>query len=400
MSIPKYKLTRFLVWPLIISMTWAAACSPQVGEPTDESSSAAGQEPSSAITETSTAEQTAISSMSTTEVTTSDNRELKRFNATFLQLFDTLTQVIGFAETEDEFRAEVALLKEDLTDYHELYDIFTTYEGVTNLKNVNDQAGQGPVKVDERIIDLLEYSIDLYEETDGRVNIAFGSVLALWHQAREVASYNPADAFLPDREALEEAAEHTSIEDVVIDRQNLTVELKDPEMSLDVGAIAKGYATEQIARLAEARGVKYMLISVGGNVRAIGGRGNDKEAWRVSIRNPFEEQQEEKPNLTILDIKQASLVTSGVYERYYTIDGERYHHIIDPTTLQPESHYMSVSIVTPDSGYADALSTAIFNMSLEEGQNLIEGMADTEAIWVLLDGTEIVSSGFRDLESD
>ena len=143
-----------------------------------------------------------------------------------------------------------------------------------------------------------------------------------------------------------------------------------------------------------------MLISVGGNVRAIGGRGSLSEPWRVSIRNPNEAEQEDKPNLTILNLTQASLVTSGVYERYYMIDGERYHHIIDPVSLVPENHYLSVSIVTPDSGLADAITTALFNWTVEEGLAFIETMDDTEAIWVLNDGTEITSPGFRALEAN
>lgn len=389
---------KFILWSLMVSLL-AGACSPQT-----ESPSGSESEPSISLTTASASETVTAnepsSEMTTEPVTESSEPALTRYNATFLQLFDTLTQVIGFAETEEAFRADVAELRADLTEYHELYDIFTSYDGVTNLKTVNEMAGQGPVAVDERIIDLLEYSIELYGETDGRVNVALGSVLVLWHAAREHASHFPEEAYIPSREELEDASRHTSIEDIVIDRENMTVELLDPAMSLDVGAIAKGYATEQAALLAEERGVEYMLISVGGNVRAIGGRGNETDAWRVSIRNPFEEQQQEQPNLTIIDLKQASLVTSGVYERYYMVDGERYHHIVDPETLQPENRYMSVSVVTPDSGFADALSTAIFNMSLEEGQAFIEGIPDTEALWVLPDGTEAASSGFRDLQSD
>ena len=90
-----------------------------------------------------------------------------------------------------------------------------------------------------------------------------------------------------------------------------------------------------------------------------------------------------------------SLVTSGVYERYYTVDGKRYHHIIDPETLMPSELFQSVSIVCKDSGMADALSTSIFNMTLEEGKNLIESLEDTEAFWILNDGTYEYSSGFE-----
>ena len=381
-----YKI-RGLAWGLSLALGLTAACGPQA----------------SGHTESTTTPTHSTTSQTTEPITTlpaTEDQELQRYNASFLQLFDTLTQVIGYAEDEDSFRQQVADLKQDLQEYHELYDIFQEYEGVTNFKTINDHAGQGPLEVDERIIDLLELSLEMYDATDGMFNIAIGSVLELWHDAREHAGYNPEDAYVPDLEALQAANKHTSIDDLIIDREALTVELLDPEMSLDVGAIAKGYAVEQAALLAEARGVEHMLISVGGNVRAIGGRGSLSEPWRVSFRNPNEAEQEDKPNLTILNLTQASLVTSGVYERYYMIDGERYHHIIDPVSLVPENHYLSVSIVTPDSGLADAITTALFNWTVEEGLAFIETMDDTEAIWVLNDGPEITSPGFRALEAN
>ncbi len=320
---------------------------------------------------------------------------VKRYQAEFLSLFDTVTTVVGFAPDKRAFTALVEEVRDKLREYNDLYDIYHEYDGLNNLKTVNDNAGIRPVRVDARILDLLEFAREAYEATGGAVNIAMGAVLSIWHEYRENGIDNPAEAALPPMEALKRASRHTDMADVVLDRQASTVYLKDPDMRLDVGAVAKGYAVEQTALYFEGRGVKNLLLSVGGNIRAIGGKitASGQEApWAVGIRNPNKESAED---LTTVAVWGGSLVTSGGYERYYTVDGRRYHHIIDPQTLMPNECYQSISILCRDSGLADALSTAVFNMPLEAGKAYIESLPDTEALWVLADGTVTATSGFE-----
>lgn len=318
--------------------------------------------------------------------------ENKRYEAEFLMLFDTVTQIIGYAESEEAFSEQIDLIYDNLKQFHQLYDIYNDYEGINNLKTINDQAGIAPVKVDRRIIDLLLFAKEAYELTGGKVNAAFGSVLRIWHDHREAGIENPERATLPELDQLKAASGHTDINRVMIDEANSTVYLPDPEMRLDVGAIAKGYATEQVAVIAEKNGFASGLISVGGNIRAIGVRG-DGELWKVGIQNPYDSDGEDITNVNLSDV---SLVTSGVYERYYTVNGKRYHHIIDPVTLYPAAYFLSISILCPDSGLADALSTAVFNLPYEQGLALVESLPDTEALWVFPDKSVKSSSGFED----
>ncbi|HYE68795.1 MAG TPA: FAD:protein FMN transferase [Anaerovoracaceae bacterium] len=322
--------------------------------------------------------------------------EKKRYEAEFLLLFDTVTQVIGYTDSEEEFNDQVNLIYDNLEVYHQLYDIYNNYDGINNVKTINDQAGIAPVKVDKRIIDLLLFSKEAYEMTDGKVNAAYGAVLKIWHEHRDAGIEDPEKATLPDMDQLRKASEHTDISKVIIDEENTTVFLTDPEMRLDVGAIAKGYATEQVSRIAEKNGFTNALISVGGNVRAIGRRG-DGTSWKVGIQNPYEQNGEDISKVNLTD---GSLVTSGVYERYYSVNGKNYHHIIDPKTLYPAEYFLSVSILCPDSGMADALSTSVFNMPYEQGLELIESLPDTAAAWVLPDKQVKYSSRFADFVSD
>ena len=132
-----------------------------------------------------------------------DQPEQKQYNATFLDIIDTVTTVVGRAESEEAFAEKAKQVHDDLLEYHQLFDIYHEYDGITNLKTVNDKAGTEPVKVDGRIIDLLSDCKQYYELTGGRVNAAMGSVLMLWHNARNDGIDDPANAKLPDASALE-----------------------------------------------------------------------------------------------------------------------------------------------------------------------------------------------------
>ncbi len=321
-----------------------------------------------------------------------------RYEATFLELFDTVTTIVGYASDKDEFTNYSQMIYDYLEEYNQKFDIYNNYEGINNIKTINDYAGVEPVEVDQDIIDLLLFSKEMYEKTDGKVNIAFGSVLSLWHDHRTEGLDDPENASVPNMEELQELARHTNIDDVIIDETAGTVYLADPEMRLDVGAIAKGYSVEKVTQKMEEAGFLHGMISVGGNVRTIGTKYDESGSelpWGVGIQNPDLTSLE--TSLCTLSLSDLSLVTSGVYERYYVVDGERYHHIINPDTLMPAAYFVSVSIICEDSGLADGLSTAVFNMPFDQGSALIESLDEVEALWVYEDGTQVESSGFSSL---
>lgn len=319
-----------------------------------------------------------------------------RYQAEFLGLFDTVTIIVGYAESKEEFTALAGRIKEKLTAYHRLFDIYNRYEGLNNIKTINDHAGIAPVKVDQELLSMLLFAKEQYYRTDGKVNIALGPVLRIWHDYREKGITDPESAEVPPRNLLEEAARHTDIEGMIINQAASTVYLADPGMRLDVGAIAKGYAVERVAQDLEEEGVSSLLLSVGGNIRAIGGKPgpNGIEPWQIGIKNPDKESP--ATELCNVLIKGYAVVSSGSYERYYTVDGIRYHHIIDPSTLMPAAYFTSVTVICRDSGLADALSTALFNMPLEIGKELVEGIDGVEALWVTGSGAVVSSAGFKD----
>lgn len=319
-----------------------------------------------------------------------------KFSVQSFEYFDTVTTVIGFENDKADFDNVSSEIMNELAVYHRLYDIYREYDGVTNLCTVNSLSNgvHRILTVDSRITDLLLYSKEVYTLTSGRVNVAMGSVLSLWHNCRTEAVRSPDSAKIPSPDALSEASEHTDINNLVIDKDNNTVFISDPVMTLDVGAVAKGYALERVANLFEERGVRGYVINVGGNVCAVGER-PDGEKWSIGIEDP---KKDSDGYLSQVKLDGASIATSGSYQRYYEVDGKRYHHIIDPFTLMPSESFVSVSVVTESAALADVLSTALFCMDYESGSELIESIPQAEAIWAFSDGKIKTTAGFTDHE--
>ena len=335
----------------------------------------------------------------------------QKYSAEFYDTFDTVVSITAYCKDDAEFKALSSEIHSLLQYFHRLYDIYNEYDGMVNARTLNENAGRGEVEATPELLEILEFSKEMHKKTDGCVNIAMGSVLKLWHEAREASLADPQNAYIPSDAELAEAAKHCNIDDLVIKRYSAdgtnagaaasgnteklyagTVRFADPEMTIDLGAVAKGFAVEKIAQNLEAEGKTSILISAGGNVRTIGTKpGNEK--WSVAVQNPVEGSSESYAD--ILKLENSSLVTSGVNQRYYEYNGAHYHHIIDCDTLHPENRYLSVSILTRDSALADALSTAVFNMEPEEGVAFVNSLEGVEALWILPDGTSRFSDGYE-----
>ena len=318
--------------------------------------------------------------------TTAAEKEVTVFEASVLTLFDTVTFIKGTAESKEAFEEKTTLIHDELQRYHQFFDIYNDYEGLNNIKTINDQAGVSPVTVDPEIIALLQDCVRYYEQTGGKTNVAMGSVLRLWHDARNDGIHDPENAALPEMERLEEAAQYTDISGLVIDEANSTVYLSNPNLRLDVGAVAKGWSVQRVAEKLPSG----FLISVGGNVCATGPKFEDTP-WVIGIQDPASDEY-----LHTLYVNDFSVVTSGDYQRAYMVDGKMYHHIIDPETLMPAAYWRSVTVVCPDSGLADAMSTALFLLPLEQGMALAEE-CNVQALWVNAAGEEFMTSRFMEM---
>ena len=319
-----------------------------------------------------------------------------KYSYSFTGSFDTVIQILGYATDEQTFNDMAKAAEARFISLHQLFDIYHTYPGINNLKSINDQAGIAPVMVDRHILDLLIFYLEQDHWSPGTVNVALGPVLAVWHAYRTEA-LDGGVAALPTEEELRQAEQLSDPGKIVIDETAGTVFLKEKGMMLDVGAVAKGYATEIVARELIAAGLTSGIISAGGsNVRLIGQPADGRKTWQIGLQNPDGNPliPDEQP-LDVVLANDQSIVTSGDYQRYYEVDGVTYHHLIDSTTLQPAQYYRFVTIMTPDSGLADYLSTAVFLLPYEKGRQLVEQLPDCEAYWMFKDGHVEMTDGMQ-----
>ena len=312
----------------------------------------------------------------------------------YFNWFDTVSYVYSYAgDPAERFEELSAGISGILTEYHRLFDIYHEYSGINNLCTVNRLAGGEPLPVDPKLIEFLRYAKELHARTDGEMNILLGPVLKIWHDHRTQATEDPASASLPEQEALEAALLHTDLSLLEIDEEKGTVRLTDPDAAIDVGALGKGYATEMAARYLEEQQANGYVLNIGGNIRIVGTK-PDGSGWRTAVKDP---EDPESSYSAILDIADTACVTSGDYERFFAVDGKQYHHIIDPDTLWPAEQFASVTVVTRDSGLADALSTALFCMSYEDGLALVNAIGGVEVLWIDHDGTLLHTEGMKAL---
>ena len=311
-----------------------------------------------------------------------------------LEYFDTYCSFKDYSGSSEERNAElVALVEGEIELCHKLFDIYNDYGGINNLKTVNDSRGGAPVPVDGRIIELIKISKEMHSVTEGNTNIAMGAVTRLWHDCREEAKEPGVVARIPDWEDLLEASTHTNINDVVIDEVAGTVTILDPALTLDVGAIAKGYAAERVAKLLESEGVKAYLLDFGGNIRV--GEKLDGSGFSAGIENPVPYSPDAYART--LEIKNCALVTSASTKRSYTVEingqTESFHHIINKDTLMPENKYLSVTVQHSSSAIADALTTGFFNMDETDIRRAVSNLAGVEVTLVYHNSDVVVING-------
>lgn len=316
-----------------------------------------------------------------------------KYQYAFFDIFDTVTELTIYAKDEAAAADAAKAAHERLIYLNKLYDIYNEYDDAVSLMAVNASAAKAPVSVSDETMALLKFAKEAYKLTGGRVNAAMGGVLSIWHDYREAGLADEANAKLPPMELLEQAAEHTDINSIVLDEAKGTVFFTDDMVRLDVGAIAKGFAGQLVMdelslRIGEGQ-ISAALISLGGNICAAGTKPNG-EAWQIAVQNP-----RGGDNAATVSIASGYVVTSGDYQRYYTVNGIRYNHIIDPDTLISADKHASVTVISSDGALADALSTALFIMDTDEGRALIDSIDDAEALWIAKDGGITRTDGFN-----
>ena len=255
-----------------------------------------------------------------------------------------------------------------------------TDEG-SEIYRANHSGGE-PVNVSEETAELVSFALEMAEKTDGALEPTIYSVLRAWGFTTDTKQ-------VPSQEEIDALLEDVGHEKITLDGTLLTV----PEgMELDLGAVGKGYAGDLAAEAVRARGIECAILSLGGNIQAVGSR-PDGTDWRVGLRSPWEDG-----TLGVLRVSDQAVVTSGGYENYFEDeDGNVYWHILDPETGYPaKSGLLSVTIICPQGRMGDALSTALFVMGPQKAEEYWRENGDFEMILVTEEGEILITEGVAD----
>nr|PZN10259.1 MAG: thiamine biosynthesis protein ApbE [Caldicoprobacter oshimai] len=260
----------------------------------------------------------------------------------------------------------------------------------SDVSRINSNAGKQPVKVHDDTFEVIKKALEYAEISNGAFDITIYPIVKLWG----ITSEHPR---VPSNAEIRDKLRFVDYRNVVLDEDEKTVYLKKPGMGIDLGAIAKGYAADEVARILREEGVVHALINMGGNMVAMGGKPNG-QPWRIGIQDPRAEGA--RRHIAIIEVMDGSVVSSGDYERYivdiYKKTGKRYHHIFDPSTGYPaNSGLMATTVVAPNSIDADALSTTVFVMGVERGLELVDKLEGIDALAITFDKKIYTSKGLK-----
>lgn len=271
----------------------------------------------------------------------------------------------------------------------EIEDRMTINEGNSEVIAVNSKAGEDFIKVSEDTFYVIKTGKEYSRLSGGRFDITVGPLVKLWNIGPE--NPNPS---VPAPKEINQAKSLIDYNKILLDEGGKRVMLKDKGMKIDLGGIAKGYAADECIRILKESGVKHAIVNLGGNVFTLGKKldGND---WNIGIQDPFGERDK---TIGVLKSSDKTIVTSGVYERYFEEKGKRYHHILDTKTGYPvENELVGISIITDKSINGDSLSTSVFSMGLRDGMKFVETQKDVEAIFMTKDYDVYITSGLKSI---
>lgn len=256
----------------------------------------------------------------------------------------------------------------------------------SDVSRINSNAGKQPVKVHDDTFEVIKKALEYAEISNGVFDITIYPIVKLWG----ITSEHPR---VPTEAEIQDKLRFVDYRNVVLNEAEKTVYLKEPGMGIDLGAIAKGYAADEVARILKEEGVVHALINMGGNVVAMGGKPNG-QPWRIGVQDPRAEGA--RRHIAIIEVMDGSVVSSGDYERYFEEAGKRYHHIFDPSTGYPaNSGLMATTVVAPNSIDADALSTTVFVMGVERGLELVDKLEGIDALAITFDKKIYTSKGLK-----
>lgn len=308
----------------------------------------------------------------------------KRFKRTKF-LMGTMVEITAVGNERDCQRA-ISLAFDEIKRIDKLMNV---YDRESEISQINQAAGKRSVVVSAETLEVIERSLKYAQLTDGALDISVSPIMELW-------GFGSDSNRVPSDDELAEKLSLVDYKKITVDSSNSTVKLESPGMKIDVSGIAKGYAVDRAVQVMKDSGIRNMLVNAGGDIYAMGSPPR-RGSWNIGIRHP----RNNADLLGVVKLKDKAVATSGDYENFFQVDGERYCHIMNPRTGRPVSGIMSVTIVADNTADVDALATAVFPLGAEDGMKLIEQLKGVDGIIVTGKGEDdmevMLSSGMKGL---
>ncbi len=302
--------------------------------------------------------------------------ENEHFATTFAM--DTIMEMTIYHENGEQ------LLTDAEQEIRRLERLFSVTMENSEISQLNESAGIAPVHISDDTMHILQTAQQIHQQTNGNYDMTVAPIVQLWGFTKDTHH-------VPEQEEISQLLSLVWANGVQISEDTKTAYLSKSGMSVDLGGIAKGYTSDAVAALLRDKGVTSALLWLGGNISLIGNK-PDGTPWKIAVENPTDPSD----YVGLLEVSDCSVITSGGYQRYFEQDGKRYHHIIDPATGYPsQSDLLSVTIVSKNGTKADALSTALFVMGLEDALAFWRQNTDFEAVFVTTDNRVIATDGLR-----
>ncbi|NLK20844.1 MAG: FAD:protein FMN transferase [Epulopiscium sp.] len=286
---------------------------------------------------------------------------------------------------KDDQKARQAI-EESINRVAEIEKKMTVNKKISEVISINKNAGEKSVVVSPDTFFVISEAKKYSELSQGAFDLTIEPIVKLWGIGTNHAK-------IPKKEEINSLLSLVNYKDVKLNKTTYNVGLSKKGQAIDLGAIAKGYAGDEIKRVLEEQGIHTAFINLGGNVVTIGTK-LDGGHWKIGIQNPLDERGK---HIAVVEVKDETVVTSGNYERYFIEDGKRYHHIINPKNGYPaEAGIISSTIVTKSSIDADALSTSVYVLGLEKGMKLIKDLDDVECVIITEDNKVYITSGLKE----
>lgn len=291
----------------------------------------------------------------------------------------TLVSITAVAPTD--VRAHEAIAA-GFAEIKRLEQLLSTWIPASELSAVNQAAGRKAVTVSRDTLELVQRSLDMAQATDGGFNIAVGPAVEVWSVTERQQ--------IPSQAELQQLKPLVDWKSIRIDPEARTIFLPHQGMRIDVGGIGKGYAADRAVDVLRKAGATGGVVALSGDIKTFGDLPGMK-GFPVGIRHP----RQDGALVATIDLKDEAISTAGDYERYFELEGVRYHHILDPVSLEPARLCQSVTIIAKEGTMADGLDTGIFVLGPERGMALVERLPDVEAVIIDAEGKMAVSSGLR-----